>query len=70
MNFDVLNEIKEAHRLQFEIHAQILERIKSEVKGGSDMKKAWTADSSAQGIHEAILDIVKAMQGFVKLLSG
>jgi hypothetical protein len=29
-----------------------------------------TAGSSAEGIHEAILDIVKAMQGFAKSLSG
>ncbi len=70
INFDVLNELEEEHRLQFEIHAQKLEKIKSEVKGGSDTKKAWTADSSAEGIHEAILDIVKAMQGFAKSLSG
>jgi hypothetical protein len=52
------------------LHAQKLERIKSEVKGGSDKKKPWTAGSSAEGIHEAILDIVKAMQGFAKSLSG
>jgi hypothetical protein len=70
INFDVLNEMEEEHRLQFEIHAQKLEKIKSEVHGGSDKKKAWTAGSSAEGIHEAILDIVKAMQGFAKSLSG
>ncbi|MEJ2156771.1 MAG: hypothetical protein P8X96_15640 [Desulfobacteraceae bacterium] len=70
INFDVLNELEEEHRLQFEIHAQKLEKIKSEVKGGSDKKKAWTAGSSAEGIHEAILDIVKAVQGFAKSLSG
>jgi hypothetical protein len=69
INFDVLNEMEEEHRLQFEIHAQKLEKIKSEVHGGSDKKKAWTAGSSAEGIHEAILDIVKAMQGFAKSLS-
>jgi hypothetical protein len=51
-------------------HAQKLEKIKSEVKGASDKKKAWTAGSSAEGIHEAILDIVRAMQGFAKSLSG
>ena len=69
INFDVFNELEEEHRLQFEIHAQKLEKIKSEVKGGSDKIKAWTAGSSAEGIHEAILDIVKAMQGFAKSLS-
>ena len=70
INADVLKEMEEEHRLQFEIYAQKLEKIKSEVKGGSDKKKAWTAGSSAEGLHEAILDIVKAMQGFAKTLSG
>jgi hypothetical protein len=70
INLDVLNEMEEEHRLQFEIHAQKLETIKSEVHGGSDKKKAWTAGSSTEGIHEAILDIVKAIQGFAKSLSG
>lgn len=70
INADVLNEMEEDHRLQFEIHAQKLERIKSEAKGGSDKKKPWTAGSGAEGIHEAILDIVKAMKGFAKSLSG
>ena len=69
INSDVLNEMEEEHRLQFEIHAQKLERIKSEVQGGSDKKKVWKAGSGAEGIHEAILDIVKAMQGLTKFLS-
>ena len=69
INFDVLNEMEEEHRLQFELHAQKLERIKSEVHGESDKKTTWKAGSGAEGIHEAILDIVKAMQGLTKLLS-
>ena len=69
INLDVLNEMEEEHRLQFEIHAQKLKRIKSEVQGGSDKKKTWKAGSGAEGIHEAILDIVKAMQGLTKFLS-
>ena len=69
INADVLNEMEEEYRLQFEIHAQKLEKIKSEVKGGSD-KNAWTAGSGTEGMHEAILDIIKAMQGFAKSLSG
>jgi hypothetical protein len=70
INSDVLNEMEEEHRLQFEIKAQKLERIKSEVQGGSDKKKASKIGSGAEGMHEAILDIVKAMQGFAKSLSG
>ena len=69
INADILNEMGEEHRLQFEIHAQKLERIKSQVQGESDKKKACKAGSGAEGIHEAILDIVKAMQGLTKFLS-
>ena len=70
INADVLNEMEEEHRLRFEIHAQKLDRIKSEVQGRIDRKKAVNTGFGAEGIHEAILDIVKAMQGFAKSLSG
>ena len=70
INSDLLNEMQEEHRLQFEIHAQKLEKIKSDVQNGINKKKASEAGSSAKGIHEAILDIVKAMQGFAKSISG
>ena len=69
INSDVLNEMEEEYRLQFEIHARNLERIKSEVQDGIDKKKASKTDFGAEGIHEAILDIVKAMQELTKFLS-
>ena len=67
---DLLNEMEEEHRLQFEIHAQKLEKIKSEVQGRIDKKKAAKTGSGAEGMHVAILDIIKALQGFAKSLSG
>ena len=36
---DVRNELEEEHRLQFELHARNLEKIKSEVQDGTDKKK-------------------------------
>ena len=69
INIDVLNEMEEVQRLEFEIHAQKLERIKSELHGGSEKKKTWKAGSGAEGIHEVILDIVKAMQGLAGTFS-
>ena len=66
---DVQNEMEEEHRTQFEIHAQQLERIKTEVQSGSHKKKAWKGDADGTGIHEAIQDIVKAMEGLTKYLS-
>jgi uncharacterized protein YoxC len=67
---DVFNEMEEAHRLQFEIHAQKLKKIKSDVQGRVDKKNTANIGSGAEGIHQAILDIIKAMQGFNKSLSG
>ena len=55
---DAINDMQEEHRLQFEKHAQNLKKIKSEVQG----KIEKTTNSGAEGMHEAIQDIVKAMQ--------
>ena len=69
INAEVLAEMEEEHRVRFEQHALNLERIKSEVRGGSDNDTAAEDGSSADGIHEAILDIVKAMRGFMNYIS-
>ncbi len=61
INSDVIKDMKEEHRLQFEKHAQNLKKIKSEVQGRIQKKEASEIGSGAEGMHEAILDIVKAM---------
>jgi len=65
INSDVINDMQEEHRLQFEKHAQDLKKIKSEVQGKIEKK----ISSGAEGMHEAILDIVKAMRDLKKYLS-
>jgi len=62
INSDVIRDMKEEHRLQFEKHAQNLEKIKSEVQDRIQEKEASDIGSGAEGMHEAILDIVKAMR--------
>ncbi len=62
INSDVINDMKEEHRMQFEKHTQKLKKIKSEVQGKIEKKKS----SGAEGMHEAFQDIVKAMQAFTK----
>ena len=62
---DVIKDMQEEHRLQFEKHAQNLRKIKSEVQGKIEKK----TNSGAEGMHEAIQDIVKAMRDFTKYLS-
>ena len=69
INSDVINDMQEEHRLQFEKHAQDLKKIKSEIYGKIEKKKTSQIGSGAEGMHEAIQDIVKAMQGLIKYLS-
>lgn len=63
---DVLKDMKEEHRLEFEKHAQNLRRIKSEVQAKMEKSAASEIGSGAEGVHEAIQDIVTAMQGLIK----
>jgi hypothetical protein len=62
INSDAIRDMKEEHRLQIEKHAQNLEKIKSEVHGKIEKKGTLEISSSAEGMHEAIQDIVKAMK--------
>ncbi|MBA3037447.1 MAG: hypothetical protein FP814_13275 [Desulfobacterium sp.] len=57
INSDHINDLKEEHRIQFETHAQKLQELKATVE-------TIEPHSSAEGIHEAILDIIKAMHNF------
>jgi Skp family chaperone for outer membrane proteins len=69
INSDAIKDMEEEHRIQFEKHAQNLKKIKSEVQGKIEKKGTSELSSSAEGMHEAIQDIVTAMQGLIKYLS-
>ena len=69
INSDAINDIQEEHRLQFEKHAQNLKKIKSEFQNKIEKKGTSEISSSADGIHEAIQDIVKAMRDLTKYFS-
>jgi len=62
INSDVIKDMEEEHLLQFEKHAQNLKKIKSEIQGKIEKKGTSEIGSGAEGMHEAIQDIVKAMQ--------
>ena len=62
INSETINHMKEDHRLEFEMHAQNLHKIKSEVQGNAGKKGPSEIGSGAEGVHEAIDDIVKAMR--------
>ena len=69
INSEAINDMQEDHRLQFEKHAQNLKKIKSEVQGKIENKGTSETSSSAEGMHEAIQDIVKAMRDLTKYFS-
>jgi hypothetical protein len=62
-NPEAISDLEEEHRLEFEKHAQNFKKIKSEVQEKTEKTEMSEITSSADGMHEAILDIVKAFQG-------
>jgi len=62
INSDAIKDMQEEHLLKFEKHAQSLKKIKSEVKVKIEKKGTSEISSSAEGMHEALQDIVKAMR--------
>jgi len=69
INSDVIKDMKEEHRIQFEKHAQKLKKIKAEVQGKIGKKGTSEISSGAEGMHEAIQDIVKTMRDLTKYIS-
>lgn len=59
---EAIKDMEEAHRLEFEKHAQEFKKIKSEIQGKAKKKEILEKTSGADGMHAAILDIVTAFQ--------
>jgi hypothetical protein len=68
-NSEFLEELEEEHRLQFEKHAQRLQELKSEVQAKTEEKGTIESFSTAEGMHQAVLDIVKAMKDLTSYFS-
>ena len=68
INADFIKEMKEERRLQVEKHAQHLRKIKSEIQSKLENKEKLEINSGADGMHEAIEDMVKAMTALKKYL--
>jgi hypothetical protein len=66
INSDFIKEMEEEDRLRIEIYAQNLKKRKSEIESRIRKEKTSETGSGAQGMHEAIDDIVKAMNGLKK----
>jgi hypothetical protein len=70
INTEHLEDLEEDHRLQFEKHTQKFQELKSEFKTKSKDKGIMESFSSAEGIHEAMVDIVKAMKDLTSYITG
>ena len=62
INADALKDMEEAHRLEFEKHAQKFKKIKSGIQDTAGKEEILEKASGADGMHAAILDIVRAFQ--------
>ena len=66
---DAIKNMEEEHRLLVETHAQHLKKIKSAVQDNIEKKGASKKDHGAEGMHEAIQEITKAMGELAKYLT-
>lgn len=62
INSDALQYMQDDQRIVFGKHVKKLKKIRSEVQVKSKVKKESDIGDSAEGMHAAILDIVKAMR--------
>lgn len=67
---DALEDVEEGHRRRFEKHIQALEKIKSRGAGNMTPQGLSPKSGVAEGMHAAILDIVKAMREFKSNLAS
>jgi hypothetical protein len=66
---DAIKDMKDAHRIQFEKHARRLKDLKSEFQQKTVGEGTPENGAYAEGMHEAILDILTAMRNFVSDIS-
>lgn len=69
INSEFIEDLEEEHRLQFQKHAQKLQELKSAVQTKTGDKGTMESFSSAEGMHEAIVDIVKAVKDLTGYLT-
>ena len=62
INSDALQYMQDDHRIVFGKHVAKLERIKASAQVKAKEKKGPDISDSAEGMHAAIQDIVKAMR--------
>jgi hypothetical protein len=66
---EIIKYMEEERRLELEQHAQSLKKLKSEVHEKIGKEGIPEGKSYGEGMHEAMDDIVKAMEALAKYLS-
>lgn len=69
INEDVIKEMEEEHRLQFELYTEKFKDIKTEVQSKTSQEGKSEESSIGEGMHEAILDIIKSMREMTSYLT-
>jgi hypothetical protein len=69
INSEVLEDIDEEHRIEFEKHFHSLKSFRSEVQDKVEKEEPSKDGSYSEGMHQAIEEIAKAMKGLVRYLS-
>jgi DNA-binding transcriptional MerR regulator len=69
LDSEIIEDMEVAQRAQLEQQAQTLKKLKSEVQDKIGNDRAPESSSYSEGVHEAIDDIVKAMQALASYLS-
>lgn len=59
---DALKDMEEEQQLLFEKHAENFKALKTRSHSDGDHTEASESTSSAEGMHQAILDIISAMK--------
>lgn len=62
INSDAIKDMEEEYQLLFEKHSEDYNNLKSRVYANSGNTETSELTSSAEGMHEAIQDIITAMQ--------
>jgi hypothetical protein len=69
INSEFIKDLEEEHLLQFEKQAQRLQELKSKVQAKPEEKGTIESFSTAEGMHEALIDIVKSMKDLTSYLT-
>lgn len=69
LNSGLIEDMEENRRTQLEIHASELKRRKLEISRKAEKGRKTDSGSFGEGIHEAIDEIVKAMEAMKRYLT-